>query len=208
VIGEVFAAAALHGGLSVLVTLLGARLAEKAEHAMVSWLIERLYVPMLRAGVLAVFVLLAYPGFFGLEEAPAISALVLGEEGRISRLVGVVFGLSLLLPLLPGVGNPALALPLQGAAGSALVFGWLASASGVHAPSYWPGTASVVAALALAYLAYRVSRWVAGALDVLGQRQWNVEDAGAVLSRALLLFLQVPAILVYGLSLGHQLPQG
>ena len=203
--GEVMGAALLHGVLSLALALIGVRVGRTASHPVVPWLWEHLYLPLLRAGALVVFILVAYPALFGLAEAPAVGALLQGGAGRFSHLLGLVFLLSLLLPAVPVVGTPALALPVQGAAGSALVFRWLAEAAGLPQVSYWPGLPSLAAAAAIAYVAWRAARWAAAALDETGRRLWDVADAGEVAFQALLLFLQAPAVLVYSLGLGRQL---
>jgi hypothetical protein len=205
VIGEVAGAALLHGLVAVGLGLLGARVAQRARHPVPHWLWEHLYLPMLRAAALALFVLVAYPALYGVEEAPPVGALLAAGPGRLSQLVGVVFLLSLVLPLAPGVGNPAFALPVQGAAGAALVAGWLAQAGGSPGPGLWPGAGVLALAAALAYLAHWVARRVAGAIEVTGRQLWAVADAGEAAVQALLLFLQVPALLVYSLGLGRQL---
>jgi hypothetical protein len=205
---QVLGAALVHGLLALALALLGARIEARAGHPAIPWVWQRLYLPMLRAGALALFVLLAYPALFGLPDAPPLAALLLGESGRLSRFVGAVFLVSLLVPLVPGVGAPALALPLQGAAASALLFAWLAGAEGLAAPRYWPGGAGLGLAAVLAYAAWWVARQVAARLDEAGLRRWNLADAGQVAFQALLLFLQVPAILAYSLGLGRQLGPG
>jgi len=205
---QVVGAALLHGAIALALALLGGRVEARAAHRAIPWVWTHIYLPMLRAAALALFVLVAYPGLYGVVEVPAASALVLEEPGRLSRLVGLVFLLSLLLPLLPGVGVPALALPVQGAAASALLFAWLTDAAGVSRPSYWPGTANLLAAVTLAGAAGWIARRVAARIDEAGQRLWNVADAGQVVYQLLILFLQAPAILVYSLGLGRQLAPG
>ncbi len=204
-IGEVAGAALLYGALSVALALVSARVPKHAGHAAVVWLWEHLYLPLLRAAALVGFILVAYPGLFGVAEGPGVGALIAGGHARLSHLLGVVFLLSLALPALPVVGSPALALPVQGAAGSALVFHWLAEALGAPAVGYWPGTPALLGAAALAYGAWWAARWASAALELTGRRLWNVADAGEVASQALLLFLQAPALLVYSLGLGRQL---
>jgi hypothetical protein len=147
---------------------------------------------MLRAAALALFVLVAYPALFGVYDAPAVGALLAGGRGRLIQLVGLVFLLSLLLPLVPVLGSPAFALPIQGAAGAALVAGWLAAATGSPPPGLWPGPGALAVAGALAYLAHWAARRVAGVIEVSGRRLWQVADAGEVAMQALLLFQQGP----------------
>ncbi|MCU0936549.1 MAG: hypothetical protein MUF66_10905 [Gammaproteobacteria bacterium] len=204
-IGEVAGAALLYGAASVGLAWLSARVPKHAGHSVVVWLWEHFYLPLLRAAALAGFILLAYPGLFGVAEGPGVGALIADGHARVSHLLGVVFLLSLALPAVPVVGGPALALPVQGAAGSALVFHWLAEALGVPAVGYWPGTPALLGAAALAYGAWWAAGWAASALELTGRRLWNVADAGEVAYQALLLFLQAPALLVYSLGLGRQL---
>ncbi len=170
-----------------------------------TWLWENLYAPMVRAGILMAFLLLAYPEIFGLNHAPTIGRLLFEEQGRFGSLLGVLFLLSLLLPLLPAVGRfPALVLPVQGIAGSALVFHWLAEASNLARVSYWPGFGTVFLLSTLSVAAYWLATRAISFIQDVGTH-WDIADLDELVFEAVLLLFQVPVIVIYCASLGRQL---
>ena len=198
-------ALAAHAGLSLGVAFAVAALSRHLDDGASHWLLEHFYAPVLRAGALLVFLLLAYPALFGLAQAPPVGTLLAGDPGRASLLLGVIFVTSLLLPLinLPGLA-PALVLPAQGLAGAALLFSWLAQAHGAAPVSYWPSAPVVVAIVIVALASHRLAAGVVALVGDLGVRR-GVADADAVAHDAVLLILQVPAIVLYTGALGLQL---
>lgn len=169
------------------------------------WLWERLAAPLLRAGLMLMFLLLAYPVLFGLHAAPVLHTLLERDPLRVNTLFNLLFVITLLFPLLPVLGErDELVLPIQGVAASLLLFSWLAGAVGtpVH---YWPGWTSVVIMLVLALVSYRLAQSVAAAAGNELDNRFNVANAGELLSRALLLFLQYPVVVVFCHGLGKQL---
>ncbi len=174
-----------------------------------AWMVEHIALPLARAAVLSLFVLIAYPALFGLEAAPPLAQVLFAENGRLTALVNLAFVISLLLPLLPfGGRRQGLILPLQGIALSMLLFNWTATAIGIDDYSYWPGTANAVAVIAISLiapqLAHHISHWLGAHVDRIATRE-GFED---LVFEGLLLFLQAPAIIVYSLSLGRQLTPG
>jgi len=171
-----------------------------------AWMVERMLLPWCRVLVLLLFLVLAYPLLFGLHSAPPIPDLLWPHDGRISTLINTAFALSLLLPLAPLLGNlKGLVLPVQAIAMSTLLFHWLTLALGVNGVSYWPGGWHLVTILVLAplmqWLAQHVSHWLGGHLN----RAHNREGFEGLVYEGLLLFFQVPAVLIYTLALGRQL---
>jgi hypothetical protein len=52
------------------------------------WSWEHLMGPAVRAALVALFVLIAYPALFGLRVAPDVGLLLAGDSPRLSTLVG------------------------------------------------------------------------------------------------------------------------
>lgn len=169
------------------------------------WLWERLAAPLLRAGLMLIFLLLAYPVLFGLHTAPALHTLLARDPLRVNTLLNLLFVITLLFPLLPMLGErDELVLPIQGVTASLLLFSWLAGTMGMSV-HYWPGWTTVLIMLVLALVSYRLAMTVAATAGNELDRRLNVANAGELLSRALLLFLQYPVIIVFCQGLGKQL---
>ncbi len=210
-----------YAALSVLEAVLTARLHPPASNTTQSglatrnllfdvdpsaWLWARIYAPLLRAGALLAFILIAYPTLFGLGEIPSVTALLSDQEGRFGSMLGVIFLLALALPLLPVIGTrPALILPLQGAAAAALLFRWLSQTLGAPNVSYWPGGATVLGMVVVSVAAYWIATRAAGIIEQFGHKHLEVADLGELVFEGLLLFLQAPAVILYATALGRQL---
>jgi len=193
--------------LSALVEVAGLRLLHAVAEVEVShWLFAHVVIPAARAMTLVLFILVAYPALFGLQEAPPLSELLAADRLRLTTLLNVVFLLTLLLPLLPGIGRlPELVLPLQGITAATLLFRWLASTLPEHEIHYWPGLGTVAGLLALAVFTH----WLAtGLAHVLAQRldkAFGIEGSDKLIYRSVVMMMQMPVILLYTLSLGAQL---
>ncbi|MEJ2760101.1 MAG: hypothetical protein P8126_00795 [Gammaproteobacteria bacterium] len=183
---------------------------DRVHHALVQpvllWGWEHIAMPLLRAALMLIFILLAYPALFGLTEAPTLGDLLSREELRVNTLLNVLFVVTLLFPLIPVLGErDELVLPAQGIAASLLLFSWLVAALGAGPVHYWPGSMTVALILLLAV----ITHWLAVSLAVLAgerlDRALNVENAGELLARALVLFMQYPVIVVFCHGLGEQL---
>ena len=89
-----------------------------------TWLSEHLYIPMLRAALVLIFVATAYPALFGLQDGPAIDRLLSDGHYRLDWWINGVLLVSLALPTVPGLGRiPGIVLTLQGMVASAMLFG-------------------------------------------------------------------------------------
>jgi hypothetical protein len=194
---------------AILITIflpLQARVYEKLEHSALQWKWEHIAIPLAQAAMMMVFILLAYPVIYGIENAPEISILLSQDDLRIDYLVNLIFMVSLLFPLIPVLGHwHELVLPLQGIAASALIFSWLAQGVGLTEFSYWPGWEIVIACLFLGvfthWVGVKISQFVGHKLD----EAFNVLHSGELFSRGLILLLQSPVILLFSCSLGKQL---
>ncbi len=203
---RVLGALAVHGALSLALARVIAGVAADAGSGALGWLWAHLYAPMLRAGAVAVFLLLAYPALFGLEAAPPLGDLLAAGEHRLSRLIGLLLLVSLALPLV--VAGPlatALALPAQGLAASALLLGWVAAHDPALTVAYWPGAGAAAALVGVAVAGYWLARRALDLIGGLGERTLGTRDLDAALREAVLMLFQAPAILIYTLATGARL---
>jgi len=203
---QLIAAVIGYAFLSITGGLLSARVHARLDDGVGLWLWMHLYAPMMRAAILMVFLLMAYPTLFGLTDAPTVAVLLAGGDGRFGHLLGIVFLLSLVLPLVPALAAlPALVMPIQGIAGAALLFHWLTTATGAPTVSYWPGGQVLLGIMALSWAAHWLAVRTAGAIEHMARQRLQIADLGELLIEGLLLFLQAPAIILYTMALGKQL---
>jgi hypothetical protein len=182
------------------------RVHARLENSVLQWKWDNIAIPLAQAAILMAFILMAYPVIYGIEQAPAISALLSEDDLRINHLINLIFIVSLLFPLIPVLGNwHELVLPFQGIAASMMIFSWLASGLGVSQYSFWPGWEVVSGCLALGVVAHwfgvQVSQLIGHKLDNI----FNVLDSGELFARGLILLFQSPVILIFSTSLGKQL---
>ncbi|HEY1076744.1 MAG TPA: hypothetical protein VGE51_08640 [Fontimonas sp.] len=159
--------------------------------------VESFLLPLCRAFALMLLILLAYPGLFGRAGLPPLQQIVFGIDGRFDHLINVLFLAGLLLPALPGARKVAgLVLPLQGMAGVAMLFSWLAQALQITV-HLLPSAAQWLTLGVLSAIAMLAAWLLTRAVDDLTRRQ-DLYDL-------LLLCLQAPTLLVYGRMLGSQI---
>lgn len=174
------------------------RLHRRALTALATAWIEHFLLPLGRVFSLMLFLLVAYPALFGVRTAPPLGSILFGAAGRIDDLINVLFFAGLLLPSLPVLRRlPGLTLPLQGMAGTALLFTWLAQALGVTAVRLLPDPGQWLLLAVLAALAAAAARLLTIAIEEPVVRQ----DAHDLV----LLWLQALPLLVYARMLGAQL---
>lgn len=160
------------------------------------WVMEHIALPLARVFCVMLFIMLAYPTVFFLSAAPPLSELF-SQPGRFSDWLNALFALGVALPLLPGADRAqAVILPLQGALGLGMVFRWLAEALGQPGLAWWPSASTC------GFAAF----WI-GTTLLLGHwlRRQGLEGRGQWLSEVLLLAMQLPVLVVYGLQLGKSL---
>ncbi len=199
---------------AILLLALTAAIAQRVENIPAShwwykafshWYVEHIWIPLARVLSLAIFIALAYPAMFGLNDPPSIISL-LASDNRVSTLVNTLFLTGLLLPLAPVIGSlHVLVLPVQGIAATLLVFSWLLPVFGTPPVDYWPDGKTLI----LLILFTMISHWPAVKVaDTLGEKldDWfNRDGFPAVLYQLGLLVFQAPIILSYSLYLGRQL---
>lgn len=204
---QLLGALLLYGLLVMALEYFTARLHHAVrEVGLTAWVVEHVLLPWGRVLVLLLFLMLAYPVIFGLHNAPPMPDLLWAHNGRVSTLVNTAFVLSLLLPLAPLLGNlQGLVLPVQAIAMATLLFHWLVLALGRNDVSYWPGWLTVLMIVVLAPLtrwaAQHSAHWLGDHLNRVNNR----EGFEKLAYEGLLLFFQVPAVLIYTLALGAQL---
>lgn len=160
--------------------------------------VEHFLLPLGRVFSLMLFLFVAYPALFGARQAPPLGAILLGTDGRLDDLINVLFFAGLLLPALPVLRRlPGLTLPLQGMAGTALLFTWLAQALGATHVRLLPDAGQWLLLAALAGLAAASARLLTITIEEPVVRQ----DAHDLV----LLWMQALPLLVYARMLGAQL---
>ena len=153
-----------------------------------------------------IFFLMAYLTIFGIVDAPPLAALFDENATRVNYLVNILFLTTLLFPLIPVIGKwEELILPVQSIAAISVLFSWTAAEMGISTVHYWPGFLTigfiVLWALITHLLTRAGSQYLGGAID----SKYNVTYSGELLSHGILLILQSPAILIFGVALGRQL---
>lgn len=150
----------LFTALAVLLEVFGGRLLVRLQGRVpLDWGTEYIALPLLRVLLLVGFLLWSYPALFGWVEAAPLEAVFDADEHRLRQLVNLLFVLSLLLPLLPLLGElDATVLPLQGLVATALLYRWATDAATPAAtPALWPAlpvlAALLLSAAAIHYLA-------------------------------------------------------
>ncbi len=195
----------IHGILIITGLILLDRLQARLDNHFLDSLWELVIEPLYRAAILVIFIYLAYPLLFGLQEATAISTLLAESEGRTNALINVVFLSSLLLPLIPLVGKQIeFVLPIQAILCCMMVFSWLAEYLNIEV-SYWPGFVAVIVMTVLALLTHWLSVQLSRELGDKLDQKFHVLGFEKLIAEAIILFMQAPVILVYSLSLGAQL---
>lgn len=162
-----------------------------------NWVTEHLYLPLLRAFLVLVFVSLAYPEIFGVTDAPPLSQLFDPGRASLDSWINGVLAVSLILPAVPGLGRiPGMLLTLQGIVASAMLFGWLATFSGLADGWLVPNWNLAFKILVITGGAGLLS-WMAGKYLQLAP--------GKLVAETIRLTAQMPALIIYGAALGTQL---
>lgn len=163
------------------------------------WLTHHMYIPMLRAAAVMVFVVAGYPQLFGLSEAPPLGAL-LSAHGGFSFLLNLLIVAGLLLSVIPPLHRlPALVLPLQAMIGVGIVFHVLADALGAPGVRYLPDLTVGALIVGIALAAHFAGRQ---AVHAYASRTGRGAPIG---SDAIVFAFQVPAVWLYARFLGSHL---
>lgn len=169
------------------------------------WYVQHLWIPLTRALSLIVFIALAYPVIFGLQQAPSIITL-LSTDHHFSTLVNVLFATAIILPLLPIIGNlHALILPLQSIAATSLIFSWLLPFFNATTISFWPDLKTILSLSIIALISHWAAAWISEQLGNTLDTWLNRKGYAILVYQLTLLLFQAPIILSYSLYLGQQL---
>ena len=182
------------------------RIYDRLEHPLLQWNWDHIAMPLFEVALMVLFIILAYPVIFGVQDAPSIISLFSKDELRINYLVNLLFIISLLFPLIPIIGNwHELILPLQGIAASMMIFSWFTASESFADYSFWPGWEVIIYCIILGiithWLAIKIALLIGNKLD----QKFNVLDSGELFARGLVLIMQSPVILIYSAGLGRQL---
>ncbi len=173
------------------------RIHRHTHSALIAAWAEYFALPLGRSFALMILIGASYPDLFGTSAAPPLFELLSAHKGGLDRMITVLFLTGLALPSLPVLRRmPGLTLPLQGMAGVALLFSWLAGAMQIDA-TWIPGTAQLLLLVILSGLGVIAARLLALCVKEPVVRQ-DLHDL-------LLLWLQAPLILIYARMLGSQL---
>ena len=176
------------------------------QNTILNWPWEHIARPLLRALLMMVFIGLAYPVIFGLGEAPALFDLLAKGNHRINLLLNLMFLLTLVFPMLPLIGDQdELILPAQAILACSLLFSWLAAETGVTNVHYWPGIVALIFIFLIAFISHRLASFLSHHAGHYVDEKFHLAESGELISRAFILFMQSPAILLYSAALGKQL---
>lgn len=176
------------------------------EQQHLQWFWDHVGMPLLRAMLMLMFIAMAYPVLFALSDAPSITELFAENEGRLSLAVNILFLVTLLVPMLPVIGDwEELVVPAQAMTASALLFSWLADWKAIDEISYLPGILTIIFIIVLAIITHWLAANIASRIGTSLDEKFHVRDSGHLVSSALILIMQSPVILMYSLSLGKQL---
>lgn len=169
---------------------------------LLQWQWEHVAMPLLRILLLLFFIIMAWPELYGLHTAPDLTAILSADSGHGIQLINLLFVLSVILPLIPVVGDwHALTLPLQGITAVALIFSWMPDHQAAFS-AYWPGWLTVLVLAVLAWLAYQLSLLLGEYFGHDVDAHWHVTGSHEIISNVLLLILQSPIIIIYAHHLG------
>ena len=202
-----FIRAALAYSLAAIASmLLFAYVHNLLEGEWIQWPWDHFMMPLLRAGLVLMFIAIAYPSIFGLSDAPTLSEVLARDDMRIHHMLNLVFVITLFFPLIPVVGDwHEFVLPLQGIAASMLLFNWLAHELNVMDVHFWPGIDSVLYMSMLASFTHVAAVWISDRTGALFDRRFEVDGSNKLVSSVLVMIMQGPIIVLYCRGLGRQL---
>lgn len=203
---EMILALAIFAIVSIMVEISGSKLMHAvSDVGVTSWLMSHLIIPAARTLALVAFIITAYPVLFGFDSAQPIAEVLAGGEMRLTHLVNMVFFLSLLLPVIPVFSRwPALVLPIQGIAAATMVFRWWAATQASIEIQFTPAGSAIATMFVLAFITHEIAKQLSHHLEKHVDAALQREGSGKLIYRTVVMFMQVPVILMYTLSLGRQ----
>jgi len=173
------------------------------------WIARHIGTPFFHVLLLIAFIYMSYPVLYGLEShgidgervLPSLSQILNAKSGQTMKMVNILFIISVLLPLIPLFNRfLALILPLQAAAGSAMLYGWQSQLTGVEY-SLFPGYKIIAVIIFFSFIAELTAKLLAALLGENLNTQYHTHDMEKVVYKSSLLVLQVPVLLIYTLNL-------
>ena len=162
--------------------------------------------PLLRCGLVCLFLAMSYPAIFGLSLAPSLGDVLSAPNASMSRLMGILFVVSLLAPLSRSVlSRPAIVLPAQSLLATGTLFAWCAGVIGVTAANPWPHPLTLILLVIFCWANHRIVTWLAWLGARLLEKRFAQQDTRVWLEQGLEPWAQIPTMLVYGTLLGYQL---
>lgn len=166
---------------------------------------DHFFAPLLRAAAIVVFIYLAYPGLFGLQVAPTLAQLAASGETSPSDLLGIMFLVGLLLPIIPALNrHPEFVLPIQGALATAYVFAWLTRHLHITTATVWPANDILILMVLTSYLGHRLAQRLGERAGKRLDTHLHTSGFNTVTRHVVELLAQIPVILIYGYGLGRQ----
>ena len=178
----------------------------KLQNSTFEFLWDKLGMPLYRALVILVFVLLSYPTIFGIYEAPRITTLFELGDGRLTGVVNILFFVGLLLPFIPGMyKHTSIVLLTQSILCCMFIFTWLAEHLQLTTINYFPEFHIILIILILAIGSSNLANWLSLHFGEKLDRRFHLEGCKELIGPSLSLLIQVPIIILYATSLGRQL---
>lgn len=205
--GKIVTAILVFTLFSIIVEIIGRRILNMLDDVSATeWIFEKVFIPLSRAIGLMIFILLSYPLLFGINDAPSLSELLSTGSHRISTLMNILFILPLAFSVIPVFGGiPALLLPVQGIAGSTLVFSWMQAALNLTDIHYIPSLVVILVIILFAVLTHEFAKWLALHISGRINNYFHINDGQKVVYRIVVVVAQLPVILIYTTGLGGQL---
>ena len=178
----------------------------RSRNPALQWGWDHFFAPLVRVFMIMILVYLAYPGIFGLVEAPAIRDL-LGEDGsRTHSVMSILFVFGLVAPAVPFFHRHSeFVLPLQGIIATGYVFLWLAEYLYITRVWLFPGMDSIVLMLIAAIGGHKLAGVVGKPIGDWLDARFETSGCDIIVVHAVALMTQLPVLLVYGYGLGRQL---
>lgn len=173
------------------------------------WIARHIGSPFIHVLLLVAFIYMSYPVLYGLEShtingeriLPTLTELLNAKTGQTMKLINTLFIISILLPLLPIINRfIALILPLQAIAGSAVLYGWLGSYTGIEY-SLNPGLKVVMLIVLFSFIAELLAKALSKLMGDILNTQYHTHDMEKVVHKSALLILQIPILLLYTLNI-------
>ncbi len=173
-----------------------------ADNSPFEWSWEHLITPLMRAGLVLLFIYLAYPALFGLQDAPSFAQLTMEDDARTSKLLGILYLVTLVAPMLPLFSrHPEFVLPLQGCLAAAFVFHWLCNYLHITSTTLLPSLPILGAMLVSSYVAHRIGRGLSHVF--VGVNDYT--DRHYLIEHVITLLAQIPVVVIYTSDLGRQI---